>query len=197
LAAFGFAAELLNGAITRLLDPDAVLRGKIPEFVGRGELGLASGQQPDGTFTRVWWNELVSPDEIAFDGDVFLLTKARAKALKAAPESPSGQERVGTGSSAESEESVVASDLESAGPLPGDVAPAAKRTLRVSGSVPPEVWNRLGTRLIPKLKSGGDLRPEINATFTVDASSASSVKKDLEQALTDLGLSDRLDVDLE
>jgi hypothetical protein len=193
----GLRQSFLNGAITRLLDPDAVLRGKIPEFVGRGELGLASGQQPDGTFTRVWWNELVSPDEIAFDGDVFLLTKARAKAIKAAFEAPDLQEETRGGISGESEESAAPSDVEGIGPRPGEVAPAAKRTLRVSGSVPPEVWNRLGTRLIPKLKSGGDLRLGINATITVESSVASSVKKDLEQALTDLGLSDRLDVDLE
>jgi len=70
-------------------------------------------------------------------------------------------------------------------------------TLRISGNVPPEVWNRLGTRLIPKLKSGSDLQLGINARLTVDASSAPSLRKELEQALADLGLSDRLDVDIE
>lgn len=193
----GLRQSFLNGALTRLLDPDAILRGKIPEFVGRGELGLASGLQPDGSFTRIWWNELIASDEIVFDGDVFLLTKVRAKALKVAPESSSVRESVGAGGGVESEESVVAPDLEGAGSRSGDMAAAAKRTLRVSGSVPPEVWNRLGTRLIPKLKSGVDLRLGIDATVTVDSAAASSVMKDLEQALTDLGLSDRLDVDLE
>ena len=80
---------------------------------------------------------------------------------------------------------------------PGLTAPAAKRTLRISGSVPPEVWNRLGTRLIPKLKLGQDLKLGVNATLIVDASMASSLKKDIEQALADLGLSDRVDVDIE
>jgi hypothetical protein len=79
----------------------------------------------------------------------------------------------------------------------GVIAPAAKRTLRISGVVPPEVWNRLGTRLIPKLKSGSDLQLLFSAKLTVDASAALSLKKDLEQALADLGLSDRLDVDIE
>jgi hypothetical protein len=80
---------------------------------------------------------------------------------------------------------------------PGGAVSAPTRTLRVSGSVPPEVWNRLGTRLIPKLKSGSDLQLLFNAKLTVDASTALSLKKDLEQALADLGLSDRLDVDIE
>ncbi|MBI3084788.1 MAG: hypothetical protein HYY88_03530 [candidate division NC10 bacterium] len=72
-----------------------------------------------------------------------------------------------------------------------------KRTLRISGSIPPEIWNRLGTRLIPKLKSGSDLQLLFTAKLTVDASTAASLKRELEQALADLDLSDRLDVDVE
>ena len=191
----GLRQSFLNGALTRLLDPDAILRGKIPEFVGRGELGLASGQQPDGTFARIWWNEPVPSDEVAFDGDVFLLTKARVKGLKAAPEA--GTVGGTTGVVAQPEESKTKDETDRVGPGPGGEVAEKKRILRVSGTVPPEVWNRLGTRLIPKLKSGSDLRLGINATLAVDSSAAASLKKDLEQALTDLGLSDRLDVDLE
>ena len=40
--------SFLNGSLTRLVDPDAILRGKITEFVMGGEFGLASGRQPDG-----------------------------------------------------------------------------------------------------------------------------------------------------
>lgn len=45
--------SFLNGALTRLLDPDAVLKAKIVDFVGRGDFGLASGQKSDGTYERV------------------------------------------------------------------------------------------------------------------------------------------------
>ena len=38
--------SFLNGALTRLLDPDATLRKKIVEFVDKGDFGLASGQRP-------------------------------------------------------------------------------------------------------------------------------------------------------
>ena len=34
--------SFLNGSLTRLLDPDTILRGKIVEFVSRGDFGLAS-----------------------------------------------------------------------------------------------------------------------------------------------------------
>jgi hypothetical protein len=191
----GLRQSFLNGALTRLLDPDVVLRGKIPEFVGRGELGLGSDQQPDGTFARVWWKELMPPDEVAFDGDVFLLTKARAKTLKAGSEPAPAGGGVGPCVTTEGETPEVGS-----GPTGGDVGPgggATRNTLRLSGTIPPEVWNRLGTRLIPKLKSGSELTLRIDATLSVESSAASALKKDLEQALTDLGLSDRLDVDLD
>jgi hypothetical protein len=80
---------------------------------------------------------------------------------------------------------------------PEGTVSAPTRTLRVSGSVPPEVWNRLGTRLIPKLRSGSDLQLLLNAKLSVSADTAPTLKKDLEQALADLGLSGRLDVDIE
>ena len=74
--------SFLNGSLTRLIDPDSILRNKIIEFVGKGDLGLASGQKPDGTYDRIWFEEQISLDEVTFESGVFLLTKAKAKALK-------------------------------------------------------------------------------------------------------------------
>lgn len=74
--------SFLNGSLTRLVDPDAILKSKIVEFVSGGDLGLASGRKPDGSYERVWFEELVAPDEVVFDAGVFLLTKDSAKARK-------------------------------------------------------------------------------------------------------------------
>ncbi len=74
--------RFLDGSLTRLLDPDTVLRGKIIEFVGRGDFGLASGARSDGTYDRVWYAELIAPEGVAFESDVFLLMKAKAKDFK-------------------------------------------------------------------------------------------------------------------
>ena len=38
--------SFLNGSLTRLIDPDAILKSKIVEFVGRGDFGLGSGKKP-------------------------------------------------------------------------------------------------------------------------------------------------------
>ena len=77
-----------------------ILRSKIVEFVGRGDFGLASGRKADGGYERVWFQEPVAPDEVAFEAGVFLLRKATAEALKSgASRSPLGSpSRVETGS---------------------------------------------------------------------------------------------------
>jgi hypothetical protein len=74
--------SLRQGSV-RLVDPDAILRSKIVEFVGRGDVGLASGAKPGGTYERVWFREAVGPDEVALEADVLLLHEATAEALKA------------------------------------------------------------------------------------------------------------------
>lgn len=61
----GLRQAFLNGSLTRLLDVDGVLKGEIVEFVTKGDFRLASGQQPGGGYGRVWYKELISPDEVA------------------------------------------------------------------------------------------------------------------------------------
>ncbi len=177
--------SFLNGSLTRLLDPDAVLRGKIVEAVLKSDLGLASGERPDGTYDRVWWKELVTPDEVAFESGVFLLTKAKAQALKAgeatasfvAPQpggKPTTPTPVGPGPSPEAE------------PEPSPAT--ATRTLQVRGQIPLELWNRLGTRILPKLRTGTDVRIGIDLSVTVTKDQAPNLEKDIRQSLEDLGL---------
>jgi hypothetical protein len=85
--------SFLNGALTRLLDPDTTLRKKLVEFVERGEFGLASEQTPDGGYQRLWFSESIDPGEVGFDAGVFLLTRAKAQALKSQPVSPEKPEK--------------------------------------------------------------------------------------------------------
>ena len=44
--------SFLSGALTRLIDPDAVLRRRIVEFVGTGDFGLASGDKEEAANTK-------------------------------------------------------------------------------------------------------------------------------------------------
>ena len=182
--------SFLNGSLTRLLDPDAVLRTKIVEFVGRGDFGLASGQQPDGTYERVWFGETVSPEEVAFEPGVFLLLKDKARALKAVPQ-PRGEQAVPPGPELEPEPTGPEPGPE---PKPGPPLVADTRTVRISGSIPPEIWNRLGTKILPKLRSGSDLRIGVEFSVTVEKQVARNFETELRQILQDLGLIDRVKI---
>ncbi len=188
--------SFLNGSLTRLLDPDTTLRGKIVEFVGRGDFGLASGQRPDGTYERVWFQEPVTADEVAFESGVFLLTKAKAQALKAGvpvsasgPAPQPGPSVPGPGPGPEPEPGP--------GPLPG----VQTKTIQLIGTIPPELWNRLGTKVLPKLRSavpagrqGSDLKVGVDFSVTVDRDVAGSLMADLRQILDDLGLADKVQI---
>ena len=177
--------SFLNGSLTRLVDPDAILCGKIVEFVDRGEFGLASGRGADGTYERVWFQELVAPDEIAFETGVFLLRKVAAEALKSGvPPNPTPEPEPRPGP-----ERVVSQELLGA-PGPEPVPGVQTKTMRLVGTVPPEVWNRLGTKILPKLRSGADLKVGVEFSVTVNAASAGSLASELRQILQELGLAD-------
>lgn len=183
--------SFLNGSLTRLLDPDKVLRAKIIEFVSRGDFGLASGKKPDGEYERVFFNEVIDPEEVVFEPDVFLLLRDKAKALKATPETEL---------------------IETVGPEPGfppDHIPthnsrnetrqerhdsASQRTFHIAGIVPPEIWNRLGTRILPKLRNSSELKVAIKFIVTVDGRFAANFVNDIEQTLNDLGLSESIKI---
>lgn len=183
----------LNGALTRLLDPDAILRAKILEFVRRGDFGLASGPRSDGTYDQVWFEKPVDAAEVTFDAQVFLLTKVRAKALLQQPNGLSVPVPAGIDRSPPSvTETVVggprAPDAEGG---TATLPRAAKRaTIRLSGTVTPEVWNRIGIKLLPKLRGGLSLRLGIDFCLEAEGGDIASLQTELQQALADLHLTE-------
>lgn len=72
---------------------------------------------------------------------------------------------------------------------------ASDTTLRLSGSVPPEIWNRIGIKLLPKLRSGKELNASVEISVTVDSGSAANMVSEIEQILNDLGLGNRIEID--
>jgi hypothetical protein len=118
---------------------------------------------------------------------VFLLKKNKAQVLKVnaiatpipesvsvPPPSPEDQARQGAFEGFESDSSTT-------------VIPQTS-TLRLTGTIPPELWNRLGTKLIPKLRSGDDLVARVDFSLNLDSQQAQSLEIELRQILDDLGL---------
>ena len=187
--------SLLNGSLTRLIDPDVVLRRKIVEFVEGGAFGLASGTKADGRYERFWYAEPVGAEEVAFEQSVFLLTKARSEELRAPATTQVNPESDKTDTAppstpAPTPEADTGEDPETQPPTA-----AAPARLRISGSVPPELWNRLGTKLIPKLRSAEGLTVSVEFSVEVAATKATSLEAELQQVLTELNLDGKVAVE--
>ena len=175
--------SFLDGSLTRLVDPDAELQGKIAEFVNNGYFGLASKATTDGRYERIWHKEFVAAEEVAFEPGVFLLSKGKCEELRKpevrdpAPEPYSGT-RQKTRPQPGTEQGTEPASPPSATPV----------RLCVSGTVPPESWNRLGTTVIPKLRAGKELGVTVEFSVEVAEPQATSLENELRQILADLNL---------
>ena len=121
-------------------------------------------------------------EEVAFESSVFLLAKTRAEGLKTTP---------ATSTPPEPAPEPAPAPVSAPEPAEGE----SHVTLRLSGAVPPESWNRFGTRLLPKLRSGDDLSMKVECSVRVQAMFAGSMETDLQQILDDLGLGDQVQVE--
>jgi hypothetical protein len=148
----------------------------------------AAAVELNGTYERMWFQELVPPDEVAFDAGVFLLRKTTAESLRAGQPAPLAP-------ASEPEPSPTIAPA--AGPAPGSgpEPTSLMRTLRLSGSVPPEVWNRLGTKIHPKLRSDSELKIGLEFSVTVSADLANGLATELRQILQELGLAETVKID--
>lgn len=174
--------SFLNGSLTRLLDPEDILRKRIVAFVERGDFGLAYGLKGGG-YKRLWWKQPVPPEEIAFDENTFLVLGSVAAKL-AVSLKDAGAPSEASEKQEPTQEPLVLTPT-SPGATPG-VAPAVK--IRLTGSTPPEQWNKLGTRLIPRMRSGGNQVELRLDAVTVSAEGLAHLESELKQAIQDLGL---------
>jgi hypothetical protein len=179
--------SFLNGTLTRLIDPDPVLRTRLAEFVAAGEFGLASGAAPDSRYRRVWFREDVSPTEITFEADVYLLTKALAEKLKSPEATPV--------TAPTPEPAVPGKPAIPESPHADADGSGAHAIIAVVGSIPPEQWNRLGTRLIPKMRAAGTVTATIRLEIEIDQTKATALSTELRQIIEETGLSGSVWID--
>ena len=176
--------SFLDGSLTRLADPDRVIRQRVAEWVQAGDFGLVSGD-PDGSDLRtVWYEELVATEEIAYEPGVFLLTKARAEMLRH-PTDPQPPDP-------------PTSDPEPEDPHDAEPDPPtspSRATLRVTGTLPPTAWNRFGTKVLPKLHACDSLSVSVELQADASGDLAASIEADLRQAVGELNLNDQLHVE--
>ena len=130
----------------------------------------------------------LAEEEIAFEPGVFLLTRERATQLRTEPsphppepEPPMPEPRPG-------ENQLV---------LDPDHPGASRTTLRITGTIPPETWNRFGSRVLSRLRAGDDLQVSVELEVTADAALAGTIETEVKRAVDELMLDDRLQVERE
>jgi hypothetical protein len=137
----------------------------------------------------LWFRELLPPDEVTFEDNVLLLRKETAEALKSAAHAP------GAGAKAPEIPGEPASPIAPAVEGEEPRHAEAVRKLRLVGTIPPEVWNRLGTRILPKLRAGSELSIGLEFAVVVPQGSAGRLITELQQALEELGLADAIRIE--
>ena len=181
----GLRQSFLDGSLTRLVDPDETLRTKIREFVEKGEFGLASGNLKNGDFSKVWYAEDIPPEEIVFDAQTSMLTATRAQKLQ-----------IGLGGEVDVEltEEDIQEDSEVIDVIVDESQMQTKLT--IVGEVPPEMWNRIGTKILPKVKQSAELKIRVGISLELKQGEAISLKKELEQILSEMGLNEKVTINI-
>ena len=182
--------SFLDGSLTRLVDPEEILRRQILDFVSKGEFGLASNDKGDGTYGLLWYGESMPLAEIAFEPGVFLLTKKKAGELKVIHQGTHHPQPSPTPVSEPQSELQLEPQLELE-PIPS----SSKVRFRLRGTIPTEVWNRLGTKVLPILRKGEDFSVGVEFSVRLGSQVAPSTEAELKQILSDLGLSTRIKVE--
>ena len=171
-------AAFFQGQFTRLEKADDALRTTISRAVSQGLLGLASGKDPN-SFNRVWFKEPVELADITFDYDTYLLTAAKAKALKQAPSQP-------TTSPAAAPAPTQPFTLTG---TPAS-APASPKEISVAwhGLLKREQWNLFSLKVLTRLAQANDVQIEVKVSAKLKEA---QTLEQLNAALKELGIADQ------
>jgi hypothetical protein len=182
----GLKAAFFQGHFTRLEKADDALRATVFRAVAQGLLGLASGKDPNA-FDRMWLKEPVELADITFDFDTYLLTAAKAKALKQAPSQPAAPPAGSPQPTQPPGTATTQSTLTGIAPF-APSAPAAPRTTPVvwEGELKREQWNLFSLKVLTRLAQAEDL--EISVEVSAKLKEAQTLEQ-LNSALRELGIS--------
>jgi len=147
-------------------------------------LGLASGKDQQ-CFDHVWFKEQVEQADITFDYDTYLLTAAKAKALKQAPSQPTTPAAAPT---------IPKTPAHPTTPVPTSSAQqvttsAAPKVTPVvwQGHLKREQWNLFGLKVLTRLAQAEDVSIEVKVNAKLKET---QILEQLNAALRELGIAD-------
>ena len=127
---------------------------------------------------------------MTFDSSTFLITRKAAEQAQTPPE-----EKEPEPAPWQSKQPVPAPGPAPEPPPEGQPTMPRTTTLRLKGTVPPEIWNMMGVRIVTKLQAGTRLNLAVDLSVEVDSETLPSLKADILQALADLKVDDQVRIE--
>ncbi|MCX6924526.1 MAG: hypothetical protein NT154_15120 [Verrucomicrobia bacterium] len=172
-------AAFFQGYFTRLEKADDALKTTIGRAVNQGFFGLASGKDP-AKFDRTWLKETVEPADITFDYDTYLLTAAKAKALKQGAAQPPAEPPVQPPT-----QPPVQPPLPPGKQPPTPPAPLESTTVVWEGELKREQWNLFSLKVLTRLAQSDNLQIDVKVKATLKEGQTT---EPLNTALKELGI---------
>jgi hypothetical protein len=181
-------AAFFQGQFTRLEKADDALRTTISRAVSQGLFGLASGKDPNA-FDRVWGGkEQVELADITFDYDTYLLTAAKAKALKQAPQQPAASPAAASASAQPSSATAPFTLTGDQVPAPASASASPKEiSVAWQGILKREQWNLFSLKVLTRLAQADDVQIEVKVSAKLKEA---QTLEQLNAALKELGIAD-------
>lgn len=194
--------SFLDGSLTRLADPDSVLKGKIHDFVYKGDAGLISTSNADGSGYHLWFKEEVDSSEIMFVSEVSLVMAKKIDLYKPKEEPISGADSggdeenpgpggdgLGTGTEPNTG-STTGNDQNEPNPKLPRID-----SIKLSGELPYELWNKFSRSVLTKLNaSSNGLIIKIEIKAETDSNRSESVTRDILSGIQEVKLDDKIRV---
>jgi hypothetical protein len=179
----GLKAAFFQGQFTRLERADDALRQMLVRAVKEGSLGVASGKSGE-RYERVWYREDISPAEITFDHETYVLTAAKAKQAKEALTQPASS---ATTEAAKPTTPTEKPEDKTAKPQPPGTADVAK-LVEWKGVLPRDQWNLFSLKVLTRLSQAEQI--EILVQVRAKLKDMHTVEQ-LNAALKELGIADK------
>jgi hypothetical protein len=194
--------SFLDGSLTRLADPDAVLKSKIHDFVYKGDAGLISSSSTDGQGYHLWFKEDIDPSEIMFVSEVSLVMAKKVDLYKpkdepgpqtdpnggVMPPEPEGDGQ-GSGTDSDTDSTYGQGQHDPQFELP------RIETIKLSGELPYELWNKFSRSVLTKLNaSSNGLIIKIDIKAETESNRSENIKKELLSGIQEVKLDDKIKI---
>lgn len=183
----------------RLLNPEA-----IKETIARGvENGLLAyvGKCAGEKYQPFVFNQSISPADIEFSDDMFVITAERARAYLEQQKQPSTVSTTPSGSdtfpvTGGAEDETAPTGVKSDPPQPSTVQPSGPPTkiagIKWTGNVPTQKWMNFYTKVLSRYATASELKLSIHVEVRPQDGISKQSIEETRNALRELGLDDRI-----